>query len=266
MTQPARWFARQVLPPLVLLLIVLGLWDIAIVAFNIPPYLVPRPLAVANAAWLHSAELGRATLTTARGALCGFAASLVLGSLVALVFSQSRVLQRAMFPYAIFLQTVPIVAIAPLVINCFGTGFVSVALVAGIISLFPVLTNVTTGLTSIDENLLELFELHNASRWQVLWKLRLPSAAPYLVTGARVSCGLAVIGAIVGEFFAGYDPNARGLGYFITQTSGRMKIDYLFAAVGCCTCLGVTIFATVTLIGNLIAARWQPTAARSTPA
>jgi NitT/TauT family transport system permease protein len=259
----ARRLLTAVTPPLLLLAALIGLWHIAVVSLQVPGYLFPRPARVWQAAVDHAGELSRATLLTAAAALCGFFISLAVGFLVALAFSQSRMIRSSMYPYAIFLQTVPIVAIAPLVILWFGNGFQSVVIVAFVISVFPIITNATTGLTTVTPTLLELFEMYNASRWQVLWKLRVPNSVTYLVTGAKISCGLAVIGAIVGEQFAGYGVQSIGLGYLIFQTAGLLQTDFQFAAVLCSTLLGIVIFATVNLIGLTILARWQLTEARA---
>ena len=185
--------------------------------------------------------------------------------MLGLVFSQSRIIERGIYPYAIFLQTVPIVAIAPLVVTWFGNGFTSVVVVSFALSLFPIITNATAGLTTVDANLLELFEVHNASRRQVLFKLRLPNAVPNLVTGAKIACGLSVIGAIVGEMFAGYGAESYGLGYLITYTTGRLETAYAFAAVLCSTLLSIAIFAAVNLIGATILVRWHVAAPRRAP-
>src|SRR5262249_10840713 len=159
------------------------------------------------------------------------------GLAVAFVFAQSRTLARALYPYAIFLQTVPIVAIAPLVIIWSGPGFRSVVLIAFLVALFPVVTSATAGLTAVDRDLVDLFRIPRAARWQPFWTRRLPHALPDVVTGAQVAGGLAVIGAIVGEVFAGYGAEARGLGYLVTVTASQLKTAYLFAAVIACTLL-----------------------------
>lgn len=248
--------ARVVLPPLTLFAVVLAGWHAATVMFEIPRYLLPGPAEVWSAALENRRELLAATWLTAQGALSGFGLSLVSGTLIACAFSQSPLVRRSFYPYAVFLQTVPIVAIAPLIITWFGYGFQSVVLVAFIISVFPIITNGTTGMTAIDPDLLDLFRLYNASRWQVLLKLRLPNAVPYLIAGARISSGVSVIGAIVGEYFAGYGVDQFGLGYLILQTAPQMKTDQLMAAVIASTLLGVAIFATVSLAGATILARW----------
>ncbi len=247
----------SVLPPLVFFALLVALWQAATTFWDIKPYLVPKPERVLAAASEHAADLWSASQLTAAGAVCGFVLSLAAGTVTGLIFSQSRVIQRSIYPYAIFLQTVPIVAIAPLVVTWCGYGFGGVVAVAFILSLFPIITGATAGLTSVDPQLVELFETYNSSRWQTLVKLRLPNAVPYLVTGAKISCGLSVIGAIVGEISAGITTQHFGLGYLITTTTGNMDTAYAFAAVICSTLLSIAIFAAVTSIGATILARWH---------
>ncbi len=250
-------FLRVVGPPVMLLVVVVAAWHLAVAGWDIKPFLVPRPARVWHAAHENANALLMAAGLTASAALSGFACSLVLGTLIACVFSQSGVIRRSCYPYAIFLQTVPIIAIAPLIVVWFGAGFRSVVLVSFIISLFPIITNGTTGLLAIDPDLLDLFRLYRASRWQVLWKLRLPHAVPFLVTGARTSSGLSVVGAIVGEFFAGYQSERHGLGYVILQTSAQLNTAKLFAAVITSTLLGLAIFGLSTWVSTTILCRWS---------
>lgn len=250
---------EAILPPLVVFLAVTLAWQAAVTALRIPAYILPGPVQIALAAWENIVPLGAGTLWTAWAAFCGFASSLIVGVLVAFAFSQSEWVRRGLYPYAIFLQTVPIVAIAPLIILWFGTGFVSIVAVSFMIALFPIITNATSGLTSVDSALLDLFALHRATRLQKLLKLRLPNAVPHLVTGARISSGLSVIGAIVGEFFAGYGSAHQGLGYLIVMTSGQLKTSYLFACIGASTALGLVIFTSVGMVGDAILARWKET-------
>ena len=252
-----HWLARTVLPPLAFFVMLLILWHAVVVVFSIKPFLLPGPLRVAAAISAHIGTLFGAALLTATGALCGFALSFVIGLTIALVFSQSKVIERSLYPYAIFLQTVPIVAVAPLIILWIGHGFHGVVAVSFIISLFPIIANTTNGLTSVDANLIDLFKMSNANRWQLLMKLRLPHAVPNMLTGARISSGLSVIGAIVGEFFAGYGTEDFGLGYLIILTNGQAKTDYLFACILFCTVLGLGIFSSVNLMSNLVLARWR---------
>jgi NitT/TauT family transport system permease protein len=250
----SRW-TRSVLPPLAFLALVLGSWEVAVRVFDIPSYLVPSPSAVFREAWNSRADLVPASLVTLAGALSGFVLSLSLGTAAAVVFAQATWIRASLFPYAIFLQTVPVVAVAPLIVIWFGAGFPSVVLVSFVLSVFPVLSNAVTGLVRVDPELLELFELHNASRWQLLTKLRLPHAVPMVVAGAKVSSGLTVIGAIVGEFCAGYGARTPGLGYLILQSSGQLRTELLFACVGASTLLGLSVFLATGLVARLVLAR-----------
>lgn len=251
-----RWLATRALPPLLVLVVFLAGWEGIARAAEIPPYLLPPPSAIADALVTAREELISATALTAVAAGSGFLCSLLLGGLIAFIFSQSRWIQRSLYPYAIFLQTVPIIAVAPLIVIWVGTGLKSVVLVSLIISLFPVITNATTGLTRIDPALVDLFAMYDASRWQLLFKLRLPGSIPFFVAGAKVSSGLAVIGAIVGEFFAG-STERFGLGYVILVSSGQLRTAKLFAAVAASTILGLILFALVDGIGGWILARWS---------
>jgi NitT/TauT family transport system permease protein len=253
-----RSVLSAVLPPIVLFLVMLAVWQGIVRFWKIPPFLLPSPTDVGHAALENFAKLASATGITAAGATTGFCVSLVVGVFVAIVFSQSAIIRRSFFPYAIFFQTVPIVAIAPLIVLWSGTGFRSVVLVAFIVSVFPIITNATAGLTSIDPDLLDLFHLHGASRWQTLFKLRLPGAVPSTVTGAKTSSGLAVIGTIVGEFFVGYDPSEHfGLGYLIQESTTQLKVDLVLCAVVLATVLGLIVFGAVNLIGALVLKRYS---------
>ncbi len=256
MTPTVARLVRMVLPPCLLLLLVGCAWEAWVVAFKVPPFLLPRPTAVLTALGDEFPKYARATWITASAALSGLALSILVGTLTALLFSQSRVIRSSCYPYAIFLQTVPVIAVAPLIINWFGDGFLSITLVAFILSLFPIISNATAGMLDVDPDLVDLFRIHNASRWQVLFKLRVPNAIPALITGVRTSCGLAVIGAIVGEFFAAFEQGQQGLGSLIRQLANLLRTDELFAAVFASTFLGVAIFAVVSVCGEMILSRW----------
>lgn len=256
MARSASRLARAALPPLILFLAIALLWHAATALLRIPVFLLPGPVEVAREAAANGSRLISATALTALAALSGFCASLIIGCLIGFAFSQWPIVRNSCYPYAIFLQTVPIVAIAPLIIIWFGTGLQSVILVSFIVSLFPMITNATAGLTTLDRDLLALFRLYDASRWQTLTKLRLPAAVPFVIAGAKTSSGLSVIGAIVGEFFAGYGAEKYGLGYLITLTSGQLKTAYLFSAVLCSTLLGLVMFGAVSAVGNAVLNRW----------
>lgn len=258
---PAQSTGRRVLafvgPPAAVFVLFLAVWHAATVRFEIPAYLLPSPVKVLEELRANGETLVRATALTGGRALAGLLFSFAAGVLVAFFFAQSRIVQRSLYPYAIFLQTVPVVAVAPLIVTWFGFGNASVILVAVIISFFPILASGTAGMTDIDENLAELFALNNASRLQTLFKLHVPNSIPYLVNGVRISSGLAVIGAIIGEFFAAYGRDSVGLGYLIYMTSGQLKTAYLFAAILASTLLGLAIFGAATFIGRAAVSSWK---------
>jgi NitT/TauT family transport system permease protein len=248
---------RFILPPLAFFLLFLAAWDLGIRLFEVPPFLLPPPASVFQTGIENARLIGMASLLTAAAAGAGFLVSLTLGMLVAFLFSQSRWIQRAGYPYAMFFQTVPIVAIAPLIVTWLGSDFRSIVTTSAIIGLFPIITTGTAGLTNLDRNMVELFELNNASRLQKLLKLRLPNSLPYIVAGAKTSAGLSVVGAIVGEFFAGYGQQKFGLGYLIFQSNSQLRTDLMVAATVASTVLGLFIFGVVGLAGHLALRRWH---------
>jgi len=253
-----RAVVRTLAPPLVALAIVLAAWEAVTRALAIPAYLLPPPSAIAIAADAHAGSLGQGILTTARAALIGFGLSAVFGVVAAVVLASSRLIERALYPYTVFLQTVPIVAIAPLLVVWFGPGLRAVALAAFIVSVFPVIANTFTGLRSVDPALRDLFRLYGAGRLATLTKLTLPAALPQIVTGLRIASGLAVIGALVGELFAGFSEDAPGLGILVMSSSRQLRTDLLFAAVLAAVALGLALFGAVNLLGARVLGRWHP--------
>jgi len=232
-----------VLNSIVVLATLLALWQLAVLLLHVPVYMLPGPVIVGKAVVNRFPALVRSLLLTSEAAALGLAGSIVVGASIALVFAQWRWLRRLLFPYTILLQTVPIVAIAPLILMWVGNGVFSVALVAFIICLAPIIANTTQGLISVDENLIHLFLMHKATPAQILFKLRLPNAMPNLFVGIRISAGISVIGAITGELFAGSSRVGEGgLGYSILYASGQLETDYLFALVLAATVLGFVFF------------------------
>lgn len=235
----------------------LMLWQFAVSFFKMHPITLPPPTQVLTTAWGERATLGEAFLATGAAALLGLTLSVVIGVVVAILFSQSKWLRSVFYPYIVFLQTVPIVAIAPLLITWCGYGFRTVVIVATIISLFPIVSNVTAGLISVDEDLKDLFRIHGASRFQTLVKLRVPHALGHLVLGMRISAGLAVIGAIVGEFFVGNgSAGYAGLGTVMTGWQNLARTDAIIAAIFVSTLLGLGMLGTVNLLTWTCLWRW----------
>lgn len=222
------------------------IWQLVLWVFHIPAYMLPPPLAVTRVGISRFSSLLASLVITAEESAGGLIASIVIGVLVALVFAQFRWVRQTLYPYTILLQTVPIVAIAPLILMWIGAGAPAVTFIAFIISVAPIIANTTQGLISVEEDLVHLFLMHNASHMQILFKLRLPHAVPSLFVGIRIASGIAVIGAITGELYAGSSRvGVGGLGYSILYASSQLQTDYLFALVGAATVLG---FAFVFLV------------------
>lgn len=235
----------------------LAAWQAAVVIFSIHPIILPPPLRVLQVAWQERVTLAEGFLLTGAAALLGLLLSILLGSLIAIGFSQSKLVRSAFYPYVVFLQTVPIVAIAPLLITWFGYGFGTEVLIACIISLFPIISNVTAGLVSIDENLKDLFLLCGANRVQMLLKLRIPAAVSHLILGTRISAGLAVIGAIVGELFVGSGAAGyAGLGTVMDGWHTLARTDALIAVIFVSTLLGLAMLGLVNFLASVILVRW----------
>lgn len=247
----------RLVPPVLAAAFVLLAWWQLVRYFEVPAYLVPSPQSVVETFWSDRRRLLQSFLQTGFAASIGLLLSTVFGLSIGILFAQSTILRLAFYPYAIFLQTVPIVAIAPLLVLWLGYGIQGVIAVAMVLSIFPIIANVTAGMTSIPGPMRELFQLYRANRWQRLWKLQLPFAVPSLVTGIKTSSGLSVIGAIVGEFFVGYGNQSVGLGYLIRSSSDILQTATLFAAVLLSTLLGVTLFATVSLLSEFVLRRWN---------
>ena len=238
----------SVTAPLLVLLTVLLLWQLLVTATGLSPVILPGPVGVFRATVRTAGQLGPAILRTALAAITGLAAAVLIGVCVAFVFSQSAVVRRALYPYALLLQTVPIIAIAPIVIVSFGRGFISVSIVATVISLFPIITNTTTGLLQIDRDLWDLFRLYRSSWWQRLIRLQLPAAMPYVVSGIRIAGGTAIVGAIVGEFFVG--SSTPGLGALIQRKMDNPDLSELYATVAASTLLGTLMFGCLSVGGE----------------
>jgi len=241
-----------------LLAFVICLWWRVVASAHLPVYMVPGPLAVFRSIHDRFPSLMSSFGITAIEALSGLLASIVVGVAVAMVFAQWRWLRQLLFPYTILLQTVPIVAIAPLIILWVGAGIVSVSIITFVICLAPIIANTTQGLISVDENLVHLFLMYKATPLQVLFKLRLPNALPNLFTGIRISAGISVIGGITGELFAGSTRVGEGgLGYAIIYASNQMETSYLFALVAAATALGFSFFFIVTFLEWLALHNWH---------
>jgi NitT/TauT family transport system permease protein len=253
--------AFDLLFPLMLGVVLLGLWQWIVTAKDIPPYVLPAPSAIAEAFAGNFSSLMLSLLATLQVTALAFVSALIAGVAIAILFSQSRLAERALYPYAVILQVTPVVAIAPLILIWVGFDRVETALVliAALVAFFPILSNTTLGLKSADFNLMELMRLYGASRWQILWRLQLPSALPYLLGALKIAGGLALIGAVVAEFVAG-SGTATGLAWRIIESGNRLEIATMVAALGLLAALGVAIFAALSGLEYLLLRRWHESA------
>jgi NitT/TauT family transport system permease protein len=238
-----RRHLNTVLNALGVFAVLVALWQAIIWAFHVPSFMLPSPAQVAITLGTRFMPLAESLLITAEEAGGGLLLSILVGVAVSLVFAQSTWLRRMLYPYTILLQTVPIIAVAPLILMWSGSGEWPVTLIAFIICLAPIIANTTQGMISVEKNLTHLFLMHKASPGQTLFKLRLPNAIPNLFVGIRISAGISVIGAITGELFAGSSRVGQGgLGYSILYASAQLQTAYLFALVIAASVLGFAFF------------------------
>jgi NitT/TauT family transport system permease protein len=237
--------------------VILALWQGVVAAYDVPTYLVPSPLAVLGTLQRDWGLLSRSLAFTLAITLAALVLAVIIGVAAAFLFVQSRVIEASLFPYAVLLQVTPIVAIAPLIIIWVKDTRVALVVCATIVALFPIVSNTTLGLRSVDPGLLELFRLHNADRWQTLMRLRVPSALPYFFAGLRVSAGLALIGAVVAEFVAGTGGTVSGLAYQILLAGLQLNIPRLFAALFLIAATGIVLSAATALAARVALSRWH---------
>jgi NitT/TauT family transport system permease protein len=250
--------ARILLPVGVLGLGILA-WDLVVRVNSIPHYVLPSPRLTFETLWSDRALLWDSLLVTLTTTLEGFGLALAGGIGLAVLFNQSRLIEYSLYPYAVILQVTPIVAIAPLLLIYLSQP-AAVLFCAWIVAFFPVLSNTTLGLSSVDRNLVDLFALYGASRWQVLRRLKLPAAMPYMLGGMRVAGGLSLIGAVVAEIAASSPGAGSGLAYRIVESGNRLNIPRMFAALLLLSAAGVVIFFALSLFSHLVLRRWHESA------
>jgi NitT/TauT family transport system permease protein len=245
--------------PIVMLAIAVLVWHLVVQTFTLPPYVLPGPGLVATTLIADGNLLWNSLLVTVITTFEGFLLAAVGGIGLAILFNQSRLVEYSFYPYAVILQVTPIVAIAPLLLIYLPQPL-AVLVCAWIVAFFPVLANTTLGLSSVDHNLLALFDLYKASRWQVLWNLKLPSALPQILAGLRIAGGLSLIGAVVAEIAAGSAGAGSGLAYRIAESGYRLNIPRMFAALILLSLAGVAIFYALSAMSHLVLRRWHESA------
>ncbi len=249
----------RVVLPLLVLAAAIGAWEAVVRLRHIPPYVLPGPATVFSTLVQDWPVLFESLLDTLTTTLEGFVAASVGGIALALLFSRSRLVEYSLFPYAVILQVTPVIAIAPLLL-IYLPQQVAVVVCAFIVAFFPVLSNTTLGLNSVDRNLAGLFSLYGASPVQTLWHLKLPSALPYMLGGLRIAGGLSLIGAVVAEIAAGSSGAGSGLAYRIAESSYRLNIPRMFAALVLLSVAGIVIYMSLSLVSHLVLRRWHESA------
>jgi len=249
----------RVLLPIIVLVAGTAAWELVVRINDIPPYVLPSPFAVVRTLVTDWVILWDSLLTTLLTTLEGFVAAAVGGVALALVFNQSKWLEYSLFPYAVVLQVTPVIAIAPLLL-IYLPQQTAVVVCAWIVGFFPVLSNTTLGLNSVDRNLAGLFQLYGASRLQTLGLLKLPAALPYILGGLRIAGGLSLIGAVVAEIAAGSAGAGSGLAYRIAESGYRLNIPRMFAALLLLSLAGIVIYALLALTSYFLLRRWHESA------
>ena len=251
---------RRATPPAATFVLVVALWQLVITVFDIPPYMLPSPTTLLQTLWQERTSIWQPTWITVRESYLGFVVATLAGVAVALIMARWRLAERGFYPYLIVLQTIPIVAIAPLFVVWIGPGQTTNMLVGAMIALFPVAANALHGLKSIDRNLVQLYTMAGAPARVTLFSLRLPGASPSILTGMRIAAGASLIGAIVGEFVAGIGGGEGGLGYIITQSAVQLRTPQLFVAVVMASVVSLVLFGFVVLLERLLLSRWHESA------
>jgi NitT/TauT family transport system permease protein len=251
----ARW-----LLPLLVLAATIGLWDWIVVRNDIPHFILPRPGLVLQTLIADWPMLFDALLVTLQITMMALAVAVIGGVGLAVLFTQSRLVEMSFYPYAVILQVTPIVSIAPLIFIYVDNRIAGLLICAWIVAFFPVLSNTTLGLNSTDRNLRDLFQIYGATRWQTLRFLQLPSALPYFLGGLRIAGGLALIGAVVAEYVAGTGGIGSGLAFRILEAGYRLNIPRMFAALLLIAATGVIIFAGLSFLSHMLLRKWHESA------
>lgn len=256
MTHPTLRLAA----PLTIGALLLLAWEYVVRANAIPPYILPSPSLVAATLVSDRAILLPSLLNTLEITALALIVAVIGGVALAILFAQSRLVELSLFPYAVVLQVTPVIAIAPLILIYVDNTTEALLICAWIVAFFPILSNTTLGLNSVDHNLLNLMRLYGASRWQVLWHLKLPAAMPYFLGGLRIAGGLSLIGAVVAEIAAGAGGTGSGLAFRILEAGNRLLIPRMFAALVLISVAGIAIYAALSLITRLALRNWHESA------
>ncbi|MEC7365668.1 MAG: ABC transporter permease [Pseudomonadota bacterium] len=246
------------LAPIFTFILLLCSWELVVSFQNIPKYILPAPTDIFSSILLNYEDLLLSTFITFRITILAFLIASFLAIFIAILFSQSKIIELSLYPIAVIFQVTPVVAIAPLILIWVGldNAEYAILILAIIVAFFPVLANTNLGIRSVEKNLSELFSLYEATRFKRLFKLQLPYALPFILTGMKTSIGLALIGAVVAEFVAG-SGTSTGLAWRIIEAGNRLDVPKLFAALILLVVLGIVLFLLMSLIEKLLLRRWD---------
>ena len=246
------------LAPIITFLLLLCAWELIVNFQNIPKYILPAPTDIFASFLLNYSDLLRSTFITFRITFFAFVIASLLAIFIAILFSQSKIIELSLYPIAVIFQVTPVVAIAPLILIWVGldNAEYAILILAVIVAFFPVLANANLGIRSVEKNLSELFSLYEANRFQRLFKLQLPYALPFILTGMKTSIGLALIGSVVAEFVAG-SGTSTGLAWRIIEAGNRLDVPKLFASLILLVLLGVILFLIMSLLEKILLKRWD---------
>ncbi len=246
------------LAPIITFLLLLCAWELIVNFQNIPKYILPAPTDIFASFLLNYSDLLRSTFITFRITFFAFMIASLLAIFIAILFSQSKIIELSLYPIAVIFQVTPVVAIAPLILIWVGldNAEYAILILAVIVAFFPVLANANLGIRSVEKNLSELFSLYEANRFQRLFKLQLPFALPFILTGMKTSIGLALIGSVVAEFVAG-SGTSTGLAWRIIEAGNRLDVPKLFASLILLVLLGVILFLIMSLLEKILLKRWD---------
>ena len=244
--------------PIITFLLLICAWELTVSFQNIPKYILPAPTDILDSLLINYSDLLISTFITFRITFFAFIIASLLAIFIAILFSQSKIIELSLYPIAVIFQVTPVVAIAPLILIWVGldNAEFAILILAVIVAFFPVLANTNLGIRSVEKNLSELFSLYEANRLQRLFKLQLPYALPFILTGMKTSIGLALIGSVVAEFVAG-SGTSTGLAWRIIEAGNRLDVPKLFAALILLVILGVILFLIMTLLEKILLKRWD---------
>lgn len=254
-TSPEGMAAKVVrwLPPLAIMVGILGVWEAYVRIFDVQKWLLPAPSVIIQTMADDAGLLTRHTVTTVEEVVVGFAMALAAGVILASVIALSTTIERAIYPFVIASQTIPIIVIAPLLLIWIGYGLAPKFIVVALIAFFPIVVNTVDGLKSVDPDSVRLMRTLGANRRQIFMKLQMPTSLPFLFSGAKIAVAVSVIGAVIGEWVG----SSQGLGYLMIRSKPQFLTERVFAAIFVLSLMGILLFALVGLIERLSIPWWH---------